>query len=329
MAPKKNPDAKAVAKTAAEKKPRGKKAIQEEEQEVKERSAKSQLTQMVAECSKAEATEDQKKLLEEYKSLSLRDENKRVLASRFFTDKSCQWFPSWKDSYVQQKKKSNTQVFGWLPAFMVADKLQLDLNCDIMKIILEELDQEGPEKWSDEVPLERGFKKAGLTRYFYQEGLLSSEENSGTRSNQIESTLAGKKSKGAASLDDIMNEEAKVAAEAVVLVVHEAHRDMMWECGVIETSLPKISQAMKQLKTFQAQVGALKGDKDQHQKRVDDIKEMIVKMDAFDTDVLNAKVVCENIEKTDDKQCVECHAQISKLKEHVLQPYTKGPRINV
>ena len=99
-----------------------------------EANLRSLQTEFVARCSKENASPAQKATLEEYRSLSLRDPLKRVIIAKFEKDKSCGWNVSWKESNVNRTEKFHESERGWLPDFMVASKLKLDVNDGVCKV---------------------------------------------------------------------------------------------------------------------------------------------------------------------------------------------------
>ena len=315
MAPKAKGEAKSKAKAKAKAAARNDDV--EETQQQEEQNMKSKMTQMVAECSGANATQAQKEMLAEYKALGLRDANKRALCTKYFGDKSAGWFPTWKENFTKSKVQTQTCESGWLPAFMVAEKLGLKEDSPVFEAILSELPCQDASEWSDNVPLERGFKKAGLKRYGYSNSLLGQESETSTRSQHIESGMIGKKQKGGGSLDDLMDAATSVAQEETTVQIEaEKHRIMMFECNVVESALPKIASMMKACKVLCANLAHLaKGDKEAHEKRKEEVASFVSELDNFENDTLSVKAMCECIERTDEQQCEEVAKHLVKMKE--------------
>lgn len=179
-------------KTAAEKKAAAKKAKPDQKDPVKAAQDKKDQSNMVTQLKKAD-TPAKCEALKLYQSLPRFSEEKAEMLKKWKLDKSCKWISSYQESRKltqvtthQEKDGFATKHLGifkslyikkmqlvminivFFPAsfllrYKVAELCNLPVESPEMQKILAELPQD--DEWDESVGLERGYKKAGLTRY--------------------------------------------------------------------------------------------------------------------------------------------------------------------
>ena len=110
---------------------------------------------------------------------------KDALLMMWSRDKSCKWVHKVVEARTMTQKRSDNSQHGHGTIYEVAKELNLKMDVPEQKSVLEAIVDQLPfdHDWDDRVPLERGYKAAGLKRYRLDKqgwSTVSLEESTGT-----------------------------------------------------------------------------------------------------------------------------------------------------
>ncbi len=108
-----------------------------------------------------------KEVLALYRSLPHKGHEKADFLMQWKGDKSCKWVNEYKALHCSSSSASSTTIKGHGTVYDIAHIVHMDYSKEDQKIIVDTLCEglEQDDNWNEDIPLELGYKRAGLKRF--------------------------------------------------------------------------------------------------------------------------------------------------------------------
>ena len=186
--------------------------------------------------------------------------------------------------------------------FGVALKLGMNPESPELGIILGEMECEGPEAWDVNDPMERGFCKAGLSKYKFAAKLLTQNRSEDVYSEVVASASATKKMKVS-----VFSQAALEDSHAQIALIDPEWHQMNANIKILASSEPKIQERVKNMKLMLAVYKGLP-DADAHVARKMDLQQHYNLACSFEMDVMGMLSMGKNIAKNDARSQMDFNA---------------------
>ncbi|CAE7607779.1 unnamed protein product [Symbiodinium sp. CCMP2592] len=109
----------------------------------------------------------QKDLLNFYQLLPRYDSRKQEIVQKWKLDRSCSWAQNYTEQESKKTKCSRQSTVGWLTRWEVADSLKMDVDSELFKEMLAELES-SEDQWDLKSPQEAFLSKKGEKKYWFE-----------------------------------------------------------------------------------------------------------------------------------------------------------------
>ena len=128
-------------------------------------------------CKKCERDRNVVKAGDLYKSSEVPIKDK--ILGLFKTDKSAGFIMEFFKESVDETRKTDTEMFGWMSQYEIADICKWNLSIEAHKELLESLlpTLKSSEDWDDTKPYDAMMKRNGELKYYFEKELVSKKED--------------------------------------------------------------------------------------------------------------------------------------------------------